>query len=483
MTKSYGGPLVNDSIDLSVRSGEVHALVGENGAGKSTLVSILSGRLQPDGGSIAIEGVVVSLLNPRSQADRGVSTVFQELMLVPTMTGFENIALALGVSPNRATRKLVTGVQAKFSLPANLDAPVRALELPQRQRVELIRALCQRPKILLLDEPTSLLSPTEVPALLAKVRDLADGGLAVLFITHRLDEVRTVADRISVLRRGRLVRTYEHAALPPNAELAAEMLGAAVPMEAEAHPASDEVCLRVDGVVVRGDHGEARVRGASLELRAGEILGIAGVDGNGQLELVESIAGLREREAGEIAYFGVDLGNADYERLHRDGVQFVSGDRARYGIVPGFTIGEHIEYALGRAVVDMRALLRAYDVRPPDPGHRADQLSGGNQQKMILAIASAEHARLLVMAYPTRGLDVRASLTVRKILAGLADERRVGIIVTSSDLDELLALCHRIVVMRRGKVVGTQSRGEFDVNRLAEWYTAEEASAAVEGAP
>lgn len=470
--KSFGALCANDGVDLELVGGEVHALLGQNGAGKSTLVGVLTGRYAPDSGHVTIDGEVLPPGEPHAAAACGIATVFQELMLVPSMTGLENIALALGLAPNRALRKRVNIVQRDFALPAPLDVQVRDLEMPQRQRIELVRALAQEPKVLLLDEPTSLLSPTAISGFLSKVRDLAASGLAILLITHRLDEARTIADRLTVMRHGRVVATHDRTSVPANSELALEILGVRLVDKLATAPPRPDVVLHADGLVAVDEHKRRVLDEISLELRAGEILGIAGVDGNGQLELLESLAGLRRSVAGSVQWQGEEVSGLSYQRRFGRGIQFVSGDRQLHGIVPTFTVQQHFEYTLGPQVVPrLKEVLAAYDIRPPNPAFRGDQLSGGNQQKMIVAAACERDARLLLLSYPTRGLDVQGSLNLREVLVDRANRHGVGILLSSSDLEELLSISHRIAVMSRGRIVGIQAREAFDQQELAEWFT------------
>jgi ABC-type uncharacterized transport system ATPase subunit len=472
ISKRFGATQANDGLDIELAGGEVHALLGQNGAGKSTFVSVLTGRVAPDSGRVLLDGEEMPLGDPHASAAHGIATVFQELMLVPGMTGLENIALARGTSAGRATRAIAERVQAEFSLDAKLDVPVRDLELPDRQRVELVRALSGGPRVLLLDEPTSLLDPTAVPAFLAKVKELARAGLAVLLITHRLDEARTIADRVTVLRAGRKVAVYDEQDLPSNSDLAMAVVGARVVDHIETHEPADAAALEVDGLSALDDHKHPAVTDVALSLKRGEILGIAGVDGNGQLELLETIAGLRPAKAGRIVLDGEDLTGAGYGERFGRGVHFISGDRQRHGIVPTFTVSQHFEYALGRAsTAGLAGILERYDVRPPVPSVRGDELSGGNQQKMLVAAVFQRESRVILLSYPTHGLDVQASLAVRRLIVERARERGVTMLVTSSDLEELLSLSHRIVVMSRGRVAGIQSRDAFDRRQLAEWFT------------
>lgn len=480
ITKSFGLTQANEAVDLELHGGEVHALLGQNGAGKSTLVGVLEGRFVPEKGQVILDGEEMPLGDPYAAAARGIATVFQELMLVPSMTGLENIALALRVSANRTTRRRVEAAQHEFDLPAKLDVPVRDLELPERQRIEIVRALCQEPSVLLLDEPTSLISPMATPAFLAKVRALAESGIAVLLITHRLDEARSIADKTTILRQGRVVASYERAQLPSNSDLAMAMLGTRLVDELRTFEPGERTVLTISDLCASDDHRHARVNEVSLALREGEIVGIAGVDGNGQLELLETIAGLRRPTSGRVEYEGQEIAGKHYEELHKQGIQFVSGDRQRHGIVPTFSIGQHFEYVLGSDVLGgLRHVLTRYEVRPAEPSFRGDQLSGGNQQKMTVACACERNPTLLLLSYPTHGLDVQASLTIRRILLDRARDHRVGVLIAESNLDELLSICHRVIVMNRGRIAGVQSRDAFDRQQLAEWFTVSEATATV----
>ena len=469
ISKRFGSVQALDDVSLAVSRGEVHALLGENGAGKSTLVAILGGTLHADAGSIELDGAVLA---PRRRPDVGrrIATVHQDLMLIPSMTGLQNIALALGMPLSRAARHEITAVQERFGIAARLDVNVRELGLPEQQRVELLRALCQEPSVLLLDEPTSYLPPTAVQPFLRGVRRLTDTGISVVFITHRLDELRGLADRVTVLRRGRVVATHA-GALPTSAELAVAMVGTSVVQPEQTALTSTGVVMEANGVSVAGSSRDVAVKSVSLVLRPSEIVGIAGVDGNGQTELLEALAGLRRITGGSLTHLGEDVTGLGYVERSKRGVHFVSGDRRRYGIVPTFTIRQHFQYVLGSAIAPrIPRLLEEFDVHPPDQFVRGDQLSGGNQQKLMLARACERQPRLLILTYPTSGLDVRASVNVRELLLRAAS-RGAAIVVASSELDELQTICHRIVVMSRGEIVGEQHLGHFDAVQLGRWFT------------
>lgn len=471
ISKAFGTTNALIDVDINLEPGEVHALLGENGAGKSTLVGVLNGSVVPDTGSIRLNGAAVEVGSRRAASGQRIATVYQDLMLIPSMTGLQNIALALSAAPNRETRKHIEAVQKKFELPANLDVAVGELDLPHRQRIELIRALSEQPSVLLLDEPTSYLPPTSVDPFLKEIRRLAAEGIAVLFITHQLREVRGTADRVTVLRRGHVVGRYRSDGLPGNDVLARAMVGADLPEVAQRWSPKEPTVIRAMDLVVERVPGQVAVAGASLAVRESEIVGVAGVDGNGQLELLEALAGLRRVSSGSVLYSGRDVTNTQYVERCRDGIYFVSGDRKRFGIVPTFTVSEHFEYVLGAGVVPrLSELLSGYRVHPARPGLRGDKLSGGNQQKMILARAFEKRPRLLLLAYPTAGLDVQACASIRGSLISRV-EQGASVVIASSDLDELLTISHRVIVMNRGLIVGRQEQGRFDRDQLARWFT------------
>lgn len=473
VTRTFGNLVANDDVSLDLHGGEIHALLGQNGAGKSTLVNVIAGRLVPDRGSVLVEGEHLPLGKAREVAKRGVAIVYQDLMLVASMTGLENIALALGTGASETTRRIVEAVQDEFGLAAELDRPVSELELPERQRIELIRALCHRPTVLLLDEPTSLLPPTSIDAFLGKVRELADTGLGVLLITHQLNEALKISDRLSILRDGKLVESFNRTELPSQQELARAIVGKKIEIERKeetSRSGSGDSALEVRDISVLDDKGRTAVNGASLELEAGRIFGLAGVDGNGQVEFLEAVAGLRPLTDGAILHEGRDISGLDYRERLDAGIVFVSGDRRRHAIIPSFSVAEHFEYALGPDIgARVPELLERYGVRPADPRARADRLSGGNQQKVVLACACERGPRTLLLAYPTTGLDIEATTQIRNLLLERAAEG-LSILIASSELEELLFLCDVVGVMNRGRIVGTQAREEFDRQVLAEWF-------------
>lgn len=470
VTKSFGPIAASDHVDLHLRCGRIHALLGENGAGKSTLVGILNGRLRPDEGSVILDGEPLRGGDARLAAARGIATVHQDLALVPSMTGLENIALALGSSVNQALRTRVAEAERRLGLSARMNSPVLSLELPQRQRIELIRALCQAPSVLILDEPTTFLPPTAVEPFLMRMRELADAGLAVLLITHRLDEARLVADEVTVLRAGKVVGTFNRGRFPSNEELAVAMVGESIPQPNVNGVAAGETLIEVTGLRVDDDRRTC-VDGVDLTVQRGEIVGVAGVDGNGQDELLEAIGGLRDAVDGKLVYGGRDIARIPYAHRADLGIQFVSGERRRDGIVPTFTVAEHFRYVLGSCVDErLGAVLAEHGVTPPDPSMLAQNLSGGNQQKMVLARALQRDSQLLLLTYPTQGLDVLAAAQLRLLLMERAASG-LAVVIASSDLDELLTISHRVVVMNRGRIVGEQTSANLDRQQLASWFT------------
>jgi ABC-type uncharacterized transport system ATPase subunit len=479
VTKSFPGVVANDAIDFDLRGGEVHALLGENGAGKSTLMNILYGLYRPDAGEILIAGRPVSFGSPRDAIAHGIGMVHQHFMLIPVMTVAENIVL--GSEPTshgvqldfRAARQRVVALAQSFGFAIDPDAPVDTVTVGQQQRVEILKALYRGADILVLDEPTAVLTPQEAAELFSIVRSLRDEGKSIIFISHKLNEVLELADRITVLRRGRKVGTVA-ATDTSEAELARMMVGRDVVFSIEKSPAQPgEVLLQLDHLHVRDDRGLEKVRGVSLSVRAGEILGIAGIDGNGQTELIEALSGLRRPEAGTIVIAGQSLArHAGVGDVIDAGLGHIPEDRQRRGLVLEFTIAENIalhDYCKppdsfhgwlfpGRLVERAKQLIRDFDVRGGQPHTRADALSGGNQQKLVVAREIARDPRVLVAAQPTRGLDVGA---IEYVHRRLLDAREAGraVLLVSLELDEVLSLSDRVLVMYDGEIVAEHTPG------------------------
>jgi simple sugar transport system ATP-binding protein len=475
VTKRFPGTLANDRIDLEVRRGEIHALLGENGAGKTTLMNILYGLVSPDDGEILMDGEPVTIRDPADAIARGIGMVHQHFMLVPVLTVAENVVLGAEVMKgplildrSEAARRIrALADQLGFSIDPN--ARVDQLSVGQQQRVEIVKALYRRARILVLDEPTAVLTPQETDEIFAVLRRLRDEGTSIVFISHKLDEVLRIADRITVIRRGTVVAERTPATTSEQ-ELADLMVGRAVSLRVDrgvAHPG--DVVLEVRGLHVNDDRGHETVRGLDLDVRAGEIVGVAGVAGNGQEELVEAIAGLRRPSAGRITLRGGDCTSATPRAVRDRGVGYVPADRQRYGLVLSFPLDDNCvlteyqnaPYARG-VVRDERAIRRRaeqliaeFDVRTPGPGVRAATLSGGNQQKLVVAREFGDDA-LLILDQPTRGIDVGSTEFIHKRAVAQRDAG-TAVLLVSADLDEVLELADRIVVMHRGRVVG-----EFD---------------------
>lgn len=472
ITVRFPGVLANDAVDFDLCRGEVHAVLGENGAGKSTLMNVLSGLDRPDAGTILVDGEPVQPGDARAALARGIGMVHQHSLLVPVFSVLDNVVL--GQEPvahgllldRRAVRARLQALAAEYGLSVDPDAVVRDLPVGAQQRVEIVRALYRGARVLILDEPTAVLTPPEADALLRALRALTAKGTAIAFITHKLSEALAIADRITVLRRGRVVASLTPAETS-EAALATLMVGGEVPVDAgpPGTPTATEV-LRVDGLVVRDERGLAAVDGVSLTVHAGEIVGVAGVQGNGQTELVEALAGLRRAERGTIWRDGAAVTGQGPRALRDGGLAHVPEDRRRTGLVGGFCLADNLVLSsydrapfARHGVLDGEAITRhahdrltAFDVRPPDPGALAEQLSGGNQQKVVLAREIGPTVDLLLANQPTRGLDVGAVAQVHHWLRDLRT-RGGGILLVSADLDEIRTLADRVLVMVRGRLV------------------------------
>jgi len=478
ITKQFPETLANDAVDFDLRRGEVHGLLGENGAGKSTLMNILYGLYHPDEGEILVGGKPVSFHSAREAIEHGIGMVHQHFMLIPVMSVAENIVL--GNEPRtltsldyREARRRVSEVARSFGFAIDPDASVENITVGQQQRVEILKALYRRAEILILDEPTAVLTPQEAGELFGILRSLTAEGKSIIFISHKLNEVLEIADRITVLRRGRKIGTVAREGATEE-ELARMMVGRDVVLRVEKPPARPgDVVLAVDALRVRDDRGIEQVRGVSFQVRAGEIVGIAGVDGNGQTELVEALTGLRRVEAGSMRVGGRDLGLRPTARAALDaGIGHIPEDRQRRGLVLSFSIAENIalhDYCRppdsrrgwlfpARLVRRARRLIAEFDVRGGGPDTPAGDLSGGNQQKLVVAREVARDPRVLVAAQPTRGLDVGAIEYVHRRLVAEREEGR-AILLVSLELDEVLSLADRILVIYEGEIVGEHAAG------------------------
>ncbi|QTX05319.1 ABC transporter ATP-binding protein [Agromyces archimandritae] len=472
ITKTFGALVANDHIDLTVNPGEIHCLLGENGAGKSTLMNVLYGLYQADGGEILLDDAVQHFAGPGDAMAAGIGMVHQHFMLVPVFTVAENVML--GHEPTRfggaldlkTARARVREISERFGFDVDPDAVVDDLPVGVQQRVEIIKALSRDAKVLVFDEPTAVLTPQETDELMAIMRELRDAGTAIVFITHKLREVREVADRITVLRLGKVVGEAEPTAT--NAELASLMVGRAVELTVQKEPPSlGEEALVVDGLTVVDPGGQLVVNDVSFTVRRGEILAVAGVQGNGQTELTEALVGLRPRVTGSVRLDGTELVGKSVRRILDAGVGFVPEDRTEDGLVGEFTIAENLmldrsdgppfvkggNLQLAELARFAEEKVAEFDVRTPSAETRVGRLSGGNQQKVVLARELSRELRLLVAAQPTRGVDVGSIEFIHKRIVATRDEG-VPVVVVSTELDEVAALADRIMVMYRGRVVG-----------------------------
>jgi ABC-type uncharacterized transport system ATPase subunit len=473
ITKRFPGVLANDHIDFDLRRGEVHALLGENGAGKSTLMNVLYGLYHPDEGEIVVNGEVVQMSSPREAINRGIGMVHQHFMLIPVMTVAENVVLA--VEPRRdgilldyaAARRHVHELARTFGFAIDPDALIQDITVGQQQRVEILKALFRRADILILDEPTAVLTPQEATELFTILQTLTREGLSIIFISHKLNEVLEIADRITVLRRGKLVETLPGAGATEES-LARLMVGREVLLRVEKEPAKPAgPLLQVSGLVVKDDRGITKVRDVSFEVRGGEIVAIAGVDGNGQTELIDAIAGLRKAEGGSVIANGHEMIRENAREHFESGFGHIPEDRQHRGLVLDFSIAENIALhdfrkrpnsRFGwldprRLLEQARRLITEFDVRGGDPQTAASALSGGNQQKVILAREIDRNPTVLIAAQPTRGLDVGAIEFVHRRLIEERDEGR-AILLVSLELEEVLSLADRILVLYEGEIVG-----------------------------
>ena len=490
ITKRFPGVVANDDINLAVAEGEIHAICGENGAGKSTLMKILYGMQPPDEGTIKIRGEAVELGSPAEAIDLGIGMVHQHFMLADQLTVLENVIL--GAEPMRsfgridfeAGREHLDEVGRAYGLDINADDLVETLEVGERQRVEIIKVLYRGAKILILDEPTAVLVPQEVDELFRNVRELKAAGATILFIDHKLDEVLEIADTISVLRQGRTVGTVKPQDVTAQ-DLAEMMIGSELPVpDAGASTVTDDVALEVAGLRVLGEADRAVVDDVSLSVHRGEIVGIAGVEGNGQAELVNAIMGIEDPDDGTVTLLGRDITHTSVRQRREMGLGYVPQDRHRDGLLLEFALWENA--ALGHQTAepysrglwlsrsgmrDRTSQIRTeYDVRTPNIDVSAHALSGGNQQKLIVGREMVTEPAMLIANHPTRGIDVGAQAAVWDDIRE-ARARGLATLLVSADLDELIGLSDTIVVMLRGRLVARLDPNEITPRDLGAYMT------------
>jgi simple sugar transport system ATP-binding protein len=473
ITKRFPGTVANDDVSFDLHEGEVHALLGENGAGKSTLMNILYGLYHADEGEILLKGQPVRLGSPSASIAAGVGMVHQHFMLIPVMTVAENIVLA--EEPTRSgivfdvheAERRVQEISDRYGLAVDPAATIEDITVGQQQRVEILKALYREADILVLDEPTAVLTPQEAQELFDVIRSLTARGKSVIFISHKLNEVLDIADRITVLRRGKLVETLP-AEGATEESLARLMVGRDVLLHVEKTAAQPgEPLLEVESLRVHDDRGIEKVRGITFQVRAGEIVGLAGIDGNGQTEMIDALAGLRPVDAGTVCIDGDDVTRDSVHGHLGTGLGHIPEDRQRRGLVLEYSIAENIAlhdyrsrpasrfgWLFPRRLIERaRALIKAFDVRGGGPTTRAGSLSGGNQQKVVLAREIERNPKVLIAAQPTRGLDVGAIEFVHRRLIEERDEGR-AILLVSLELEEILSLSDRVLVMYEGEIAG-----------------------------
>jgi simple sugar transport system ATP-binding protein len=486
IVKRFGSTLANDRVDFTLKPGEIHALLGENGAGKTTLMSILFGLLQPDEGEIFLHGESVTLPSPREALERRIGMVHQHFMLIPDFTVAENVVFG-----TRSIRRLafnrvevereVAETCDRYGMRLDPSATVGDLSIDVQQRVEILKLLYRGAETLILDEPTAVLGPAETSHLFETLQELRDRGHSVVIITHKLGEVMQIADRVTVLRLGKLASVSERGGFDEH-QLAVAMIGHDLPPLPEGHGTTrtDAPVLKVEQLSVPSDRERRSVDDVSFEIHGGEILGLVGVEGNGQVELVQALSGVRQPSSGSIMVDGRELCGKRPAHFYEAGVAVVTEDRGKWDLIGDLTVADNLalsEVRVGRysrmwilsrrrIQRDAQRLLEDYDVRPPNPNLRASSLSGGNQQKVVMARELSRDPRVLIASQPTRGLDVGASDFVLRQLTRLRDNG-CAVLLNATDLEEIMALADRVIVFYRGRIALSSPTGDLSVSQVA----------------
>jgi len=490
ITKKFSNVIANDYINFDLKAGEIHALLGENGAGKTTLMNILYGHYRPDEGEIYVNGRKVIIKSPRDAIKLSIFMVHQHPLLIETLSVAENIVIGIKTanrifSPVNEIREKILEFSKKYGFKINPDAKIWQLTASERQYVEILKALMQNARVLILDEPTSILAPSEKEFLFNFMRKMRNEGCSIVFITHKLEEAISISDRITVLRKGKVVGTFKSLETNVN-ELAKMMIGYDVFIKdtSKENALTDVkvnaiVALDIKDLWVLGDKGEDAVRGVSFKINAGEIFGIIGVAGNGQSELVEAITGLRKVKKGKIKIFGKDVTNAHPSEIIRLGVAHIPEHRLRYGVVENLSVAENLllkkyndRMFSGNIFLKMdkiyewsKNLISKYSIITPSEKTPISNLSGGNVQKVIVARELSMQPKLIVAAYPTHGLDIAATKYIRSLLLE-HKKKGAAVLLVSSDLDEAFEICDRIAVMYEGRFLAVIPRSEADREKI-----------------
>lgn len=496
ITKTFGTFNANEDINLAIKPGEIHALLGENGAGKSTLMNVLSGLLEPTSGEIFMKGKKVSITSPTVANKLGIGMVHQHFMLVDAFTVTENIILGnepshFGFLDRKKSRTEIEKVSKQYGLSVDPDAYIRDISVGMQQRVEILKTLYRGAEILIFDEPTAVLTPQEIEELITIMHELTKEGKSIILITHKLDEIKKVADRCTVIRRGKVIGTVDVAKVSSQ-ELADMMVGRSVSFKTPKKPANpQEVVLKVSDLHVKDSRGLEAVKGLDLEVHAGEVLGIAGIDGNGQSEFIQALTGLRKVKSGKITLDDEDITNKKPRQITESGVGHVPEDRHKYGLVLEMTVAENLGLQtyyqeplshlgiLDYPTINAKAkeLIKEFDVRTVSEKVPVKSLSGGNQQKAIIAREVDRNPNLLIVANPTRGLDVGAIEFIHKRLIEQRDKMK-AVLLVSFELDEILNVSDRIAVIHAGKIVGVvdpKETTEKELGLLMAGYSIEDA--------